>query len=1402
MKKVEAQPFMRSLIIVAVLAATFSSFTLWLIESWIKYPLFLFEILTIIVLYLIVSGYDVKLTIKHIRIENMHIGLIIDAFLIISALSLLTINALHIQGGLIQLVLALLCTSLLSGYALLNIFGLTRYSRLETTVLSYILSYAFTGFITLAFLPINRDLRALIVLSSFIVLGLTSALKHRRHQASHVSKSLSKSVDSLALIVAITFYAISFYFMYPGFALLPGTDISRHYASSVVLWRTPELSIDISYLLAHLHESAFISISNAPVTFVQTALVTLNLMTPLAFYAMAKSYLENVDARLPAISTMFYSTFSGFAWVYLAKLKLEGVSGSELSLLSMVNDKVYNGAMYLAQPCMWYVPLSVSFTILIIQFMLLRKLDIGKKHFIALFSLLTVASYLTHVTEAVIFSLFLSFYAFFSRSKNVRVDDGVLATIIGFVLVDIFYAILPYVSKKSLGFFITTLLLPTTILIIVYAYRRLTAQGKLAAFLSKLTVKLLIKPLLYITTFIYFLGLVVWIGSVPSFHTWAIIDVGSIPWFIYPVFLGIIGILTVVSIYCFLEDFEARKLLMPFVALVVFSLLFGRILTFVNVNFFYTGYWEKRFTSYFFLASAVIAPFVMVKAAENIKTYRNKVKSTLVIAALISIVVTYGLQSFFMVAEYWNITSATYRPSEEELQAISFLSNVLQQDKYAYTITLTSRSYHTLAFAAPPYQLTGKYVFFTAKNPEMSLLCCKAHNLSHAYLYMHSRDYEMLNKHGQSWMARHLIPILPVIYRNNEVTIYNVSSVSFPQKNSTTALIVPFDDFIDPGERWLYAYAILSLGECNYTVTYDLDPGIFLYETLVLSVDPPSKNILEEYFQDDFSNETGWRPFSGTWQYTANGLEAGKPGEYQDAIFLSPFSPQNFTVSLSFRPIDGDLTVANYVSLIYDWKDERNFKYAGLMFDGSGEVYAFFSSNKNGTNYPTWPGLRTGLKWKFGDSFNLTVSVRGDTATLYVNGSRYLSTKSTITKGGLGIRMTRFYQVLFTGFKADLCSALQLGNNEEYLSHVEGGGHLIVLNTNGYGYFAEKMLIRENRSIESYGINGLEDVVFPANLTVPKISPKAENVEIITCYKSQQNSSLYAARQKLGSGEVIYVNVYPIIEAIEQSNNKASFYKTLGELLKLTSISLEPFTYNSPELSATFRQVALSGSVFVSSSCTLFPLYMDYEKVAITHDNNSVTTILDVKQIQMSDYVNVHIEASDLTLSNGKGFYATLKFRGKVTIMPEDNSTSMTVSTVDGNTNQFSNIKIITLENDDLITLYVRQPAIQVQGTALFREVYSSSAIYQKTRTQGEDLRVNGSIKLILYLSDAYSWTSLLEASGSFERIPPVLAYNELSSLPQAAFWSLLLAPAFLIMVFIVERRKPKNELVRIKMNN
>jgi hypothetical protein len=1374
---------------VTALAVAFSLFTLWLIDSWIKYPLFLFEIFTIILLYLIIDKYEIKVKVSFPCNAQLNWGLIIDSLLVSSSAILILLIFMHINGGVIQVVLALLCTSLLPGYALLNVSGLIRhFTRLEGILFSYIFSYIYTGLLVLVLLPIDESLRETTILLSYIVLGMVSALKHWRHPLTFTKDSFARRIDILALLLSTAFYAISFYFIYPGFALLPGTDISQHYANSIVLWRTPELYSAFPYFLAHLHESAFIILSNAPLTVVQTTLVLLNLTMPIAFYIMAKNYMEGIDARLPAISTIFYSTFSGFAWIYLARLKLEGVQGSTLSILGMVNDKAFNGAMYLAQPFLWYVPLSTSFTILMVQFALLRKLKVNRRSFIALFALSTVASYLTHVTEAVIFSVFLCVYAFFSKSKDIRLDDAIIASIIGFLSLNSFYIGLQYLMGKPLGFsIILSLIAPTAILIFVYFYRKSSIQVKLAKSLSKLISEPLIKVVLYIVAYVYVLGLVVWISGVPSFHTWAINEIAPILWFQYPVFLGVIGILTIATLYYLLENVEAKRLLMPFIILIIFSFIFGKMMSFININFFWISYREGRLSSYYLLASTVLAPIALVKALEGFKK-RDSMLKTAISALLISIIVLYGVQSSFMVVEYWSSrTDPSNLPAKEEFEALNILKKLYQNNPYAFGLTLASGG--MLTFAAPPYIDPIPQAFYTARNPEMPLTSLKAHNLSHPYLYMAKRDFQLLNWHRDSWLCRHLLPMLPVVYRNNEVTVYNASSISFPQGNSTTALLIPFDESLDPEETWLYAYDMLSLGEYDYTVVYDLDPKVFSYETLILPVDLPKGNILQRSFEDNF---TKWTVVSGTWVYKTDGLHAGKLGEYEYAVILSPASGQNFTASLSFKPLDGDLKVANYISIVYDWRDKDNFKYAGLMFSSS-SVYAYIGSCENGnkTQYPPWPGLNTGLKWHWGDSFNLTVSINRDSATLWINGTDYLTAKSIANGGRIGISMDRFYHVLFTKFKVETFSLIQGRNPAEYLGYVQNGGNLIVLNTNGYGYFADAMLKVNGSAIEvDTIISDSEKIMLPAKLTVPKLLPKTGDAETIAYYRAQQNISIYAVREKAGSGMVTYVNVYPIMEAIKQAENKSVFYEIIGKLLSYTGIRLRPFQYMFAS-TTVFRQVKMSGDIEVNAQSVLFPLSLNLRKVEITYDNNSLVSILDVTGIKIMNCGNVLIEASDLTLCNGRGFYCTLTFEGKVAIRFEDNSASIILSTVKGNVTRISDVNRITIGSDyGSVMLYARQPSIRLRGMASFKELYSSGAIYQRTLTLGQNLNINGTVELNIYLSDVYTWASSLDASGFLQRSPPLLQYDELTSLPQALSWSLILTLIFLALAFI---RKEKN---------
>lgn len=853
MEKVEARSLEKSLIIAMLLAVAFSSFTLWLIESWIKYPLFLFEIVTIIVLYLIVSGYDVKLTMKHIKIGNLRVGLIIDVFLIVSALSLLILNASHIQGGLIQLVLALLSTSILVGYALLNIFGLARYfSRLETAVLSYILSYAFTSFITLASLSINEDTRTLIVLGSFIGLGLISALKHRRHKTAPLSRSLSKNIDSLALLLATAFYTLSFYLMYPGFTLLSGTDISRHYAHSIILGRTPDIYIGSVYLFAHLHESLFLSLSTPSLVSAQTALLTLNLMLPLAFYIMARPYLERIDARLPSLATLFWVLFTnslgGFAWLHFANLKLSTTGQTQLQLLTTTADKTYNGTIYGILGS-WYVPATIAFVVLMATIFLMCKKEISTSKYLALFSIMIAALYLTHVTEAVVFALFLAAYGAISRNENLRIDDSIKSSMIGFLGVILIYYIFSLLTARfiiNLSLLIS-LAFPILALLLSLVFRR-NIRPRLPSFRTKLRIssKTFTKTLVLSLLFAYCVAFLSWASVTESFYTWQVDTVGLVPWFMYPLMLGINGLLAILSLYYIIRNTKSHATLILFIAFMIFTFIAGKAVSTINLHFFDAGYSEKRFIWLIKLSLAILAPILVVFSVDMLRKKSIHVNiKTIVSVAIIGTIVLCGVSTTFLNLEYWNIVSnnPANKPSSNEMSAINALKEILDNDPKAWLATVTDTSAGMATFAAPADMLVLKQLLYTANRPEMAFTMLYRHPAySHPYVYLHNRDLKYLNKFNDSFLAQYF-NTLPLVFSNSEVRIYNVSKLSFPQPNSDNILIIPLDKSIEEQNIYM-AYNLLSRGFYNYTIAYDIDNKAVNAGTIILSFDPTEENII------------------------------------------------------------------------------------------------------------------------------------------------------------------------------------------------------------------------------------------------------------------------------------------------------------------------------------------------------------------------------------------------------------------------------------------------------------------------------------------------------------------------------------------------------------------------------
>ena len=1388
----------KSPIIVVALATAFSSFTLWLIESWIKYPLFLFEIFTIILLYLIIDNYEVKVSFPcDVRLNW---GLIIDFLLVSSSMILFLLISMNINGGVMQVVLALLCTSLLPGYALLNFSGLRQYfSRLESVVIAHILSYIFTALVALVFLPVSSGIRATLILLSYIGLGIASILKHKRQPQLPTRESFAKKIDLLAIILTTGFYTLSFYFIYPGSALLPGTDISRHYASSIVLGRTPDLYIGSVYLFAHLHELMFLSISNSSLASVQTAMVALNLMLPLTFYVMAKAYLEKIDTRLPVLATLFWTlftnSFGGFAWLYFTLSKLSSIGQSQLQLLSSTADKTYNGTVY-GIFGLWYVPATMSFTLLMAAIFLMSKREVERTRYLMLFSFLVSALYLTHVTEAVVLIIFLSIFGLISKNENYRVEDALKSIIIGMVIVTAIYYVL---SQITLRFTISTSLLISviaSILASVFAliFRRYI-RPKLAIFKNSLKInrKFLRKTLVLTLFFGYCVALLSWTMVLDSFHTWQVDTIGLVPWFMYPLILGINSLLAILALYFLAEDSKLYNAFALFIAFMVFAFIAGKIVTAVNLYFFDAGYWEKRFIWFIKIPLAILAPIPIIYVIDKLRKRGINVNAkTPVSVIIIGIIVLYGISTTFLNLEYWNIVAnnPAYRPSSGEMEAVNAFKEILDNDPKAWLATISSTSAAMATFAAPADQLLVKQYLYTAHRPEMAFTQLYRHPAyDHAYIYLHDRDFMQLNKLNDRFLANY-IKLLPIAYENSEVKIYNVSKVSPPMPNSDTVVILPFDKLLC-NEQILYtAYSLLSQGLYNYTVAYDLDDKALNSKTIVLSYDPPEGGVLTSLFEEQF-NETlsSYTIVKGNWQIASGKLLGGETGKYGEGIILSPISAENFTASFRVRPISGNASVLNYVSLVYSWVDFRNYRIADIMFGADFYVYVHFRTIIGGIEetVPNWPGIKTDLKWNFGDEYNITINVDGVLNRILINGKPYLSIALENVPGRVGFRYYRLYQVLFDYFLLNYSVSLNLRPIEDYINFLKSGGKLIVLNTNGYNSFARSLFSLENSTFNAKKVEGVKVALdLPEEITTSKLALKNSTVSVLSRYIWLNTEAPFIIKQNYGKGELFYVNINPILQAMRKNAKPSVYYGLLGELLE---------DLNLPKIEKGFvlradgyvKEIYLKNDVEIETTSLILLLKTTLGQLEIK-TRNGTTTLFNITNIKMENYSKLLVKTENLRISDGQGFYATFKLNNTFTIKPSEGLLDLEIATK-GAKRYITHAEQISIVPNEYIQLLARTPKVSASEVS-FIEFYTLGSLNWRTRTYGQNLNVKGATSFQIILSDSYTMLENVELDKSFERNPPIVMFDEFSTIPTAIFSTLLFLPIFVTLIFFFRAKE------------
>ena len=136
-----------TLIIIGLLS---SSFTLWLLEeSWIKIPLFAIQTSIVVTIFLILNESKLNLRVINNLSNNLSNSVVLkwtipkDILLVIFSCTLLILFIFEKESifSYVQLFLAFICVSLLSGMVIVDLLRLRNYfSKLEYIVIAYLAS--------------------------------------------------------------------------------------------------------------------------------------------------------------------------------------------------------------------------------------------------------------------------------------------------------------------------------------------------------------------------------------------------------------------------------------------------------------------------------------------------------------------------------------------------------------------------------------------------------------------------------------------------------------------------------------------------------------------------------------------------------------------------------------------------------------------------------------------------------------------------------------------------------------------------------------------------------------------------------------------------------------------------------------------------------------------------------------------------------------------------------------------------------------------------------------------------------------------------------------------------------------------------------------------------------------
>jgi hypothetical protein len=583
-----------------------------------------------------------------------------------------------------------------------------------------------------------------------------------------------------------------------------------------------------------------------------------------------------MDSRIAAVSTAFFTLFSGFGWHYylLEKLQkgivmqsLEGISGNldEINSLLQVNVNTSAKAMY-----DFIYPLNRLFepgrmwlwsTIVIIVFLyFLVKVRGSSRMNNSLLALSYAVSFLIHPEEA-LFSTgtIVPLYFLISNAELAILRKKLFGLGMGFLLiygVDLLSPTRTYLGANlSIQFALGSCLF---LIGLIYLTRMLHFRNLLVKIFRFYISQIPMRKAIAITALSLYVGILFWFILINQ-STWynditSLIYFGNYAWYMIPIGLGVYGLLLLIFLSCHYYELPNSSVRTNIILLIISfasTIVLGRGISYLNMHVVTTGTYEWRVYNFLFgLTLSPVAAFTicvlkdhmfrdyLIQIRLHTSHFKMIVKQRLVktgFLLFVTILFISGSLSTLFAIESWSMRQDPWGGSTQtldvhDLSAVNYiLSDPLIESNYRIS-SETELSTQIIGLSGLRFTDCGE----TTKTLYPSIF--SLHNLDSVfllssevrYLYVSPRDLKSLATQEQQ-IFRILSDFLSPIYNDSSRVVYQLPLFS-PPRNSSTIVLSSYSHDIST----VFPLLTISLAGKSYDIASIYDPFALSNKRLVL----------------------------------------------------------------------------------------------------------------------------------------------------------------------------------------------------------------------------------------------------------------------------------------------------------------------------------------------------------------------------------------------------------------------------------------------------------------------------------------------------------------------------------------------------------------------------------------